>query len=103
VPRFVSFALAFFISAVGHELIIAVPFKIFSGWAFLGMLGQIPLVLLGRLIQRWRGKDTVLGNCVWWVFFVVLGQPLSVLLYYEAYTTRQLAIEGKTFQELHHL
>lgn len=93
--------MAFLISAVGHELVIAVPFRIFSGWAFLGMLGQIPLIVLGRLIQRWRGKDTALGNCVWWVFFVVLGQPLSVLLYYEAYVTRELALQGKSFAEVH--
>lgn len=34
---------AFFISAIGHEVVVGVPTHIFQGWAFLGMISQIPL------------------------------------------------------------
>ena len=101
----VSFILAFVISALGHELLIAFPFRVFTGWAFMGMALQIPLVILGLYIHAWRGKKTTLGNCVFWLFFVVLGQPLAVLMYYQAYIQREIDVNGKSlaqFQPGHH-
>ncbi|KAI3780828.1 hypothetical protein L2E82_10820 [Cichorium intybus] len=43
---------AFFMSAVFHELCIAVPCHIFKFWAFIGIMFQVPLVILTNYLQR---------------------------------------------------
>jgi len=91
-PRGVSLGIAFVISALAHEIIIAFPTRIFTGWAFAGMLGQIPLVQVGRLIIKWRGPDTAIGNCVFWLTFVVFGQPICVILYYSAWSLNMFTV-----------
>lgn len=146
--------LAFFISAVGHEILVGIPTHTFEGWAFWAMMGQIPLIAATEIInqleqhgfrhvwgnggkrgtgrqrrrrpskpfseekqhedgqrllngnhqhdalvaaqlpvsppaqppkQRTRGS---IGNYIFWVSFCILGQPLSILLYYRSYLMR---------------
>ena len=70
----------FFFSAVMHEVLISVPFHMLRPWAFLGMMGQLPLVGITKFLYR-RYPDSGLGNILFWVSFCVVGQPMAILLY----------------------
>ncbi|KAI3805693.1 hypothetical protein L1987_28283 [Smallanthus sonchifolius] len=52
IPKGGAHLIAFFMSAVFHELCIAVPCHIFKFWAFLGIMLQVPLVMLTDFLQR---------------------------------------------------
>ena len=109
-PRWIAHSISFFISAIGHEIVIGVPTHIIKGWAFGGMMFQIPLIWLSEVInyyetthfqpKRRPRKNSVateeeadaapkrpgnFGNYLFWLTFCVLGQPLIVLLYYREY------------------
>lgn len=58
--------IVFFISAVLHEVLVGVPTHAITGFAFWGMFGQIPLIALTRVLEKWRGKDSALGNTIFW-------------------------------------
>lgn len=60
----------FLISAVLHELLFSVAFKTFRPWFFVGMLIQIPLIIVSR---NFRGKRR--GNFIVWLSLFA-GQPL---------------------------
>ncbi|KAJ3055280.1 hypothetical protein HK097_011011 [Rhizophlyctis rosea] len=91
----------FTISALLHELLIGIPTHTINGWAFSGMMAQIPLVLgtqlLDRLRERFRNQtdgkifDTI-GNYIFWISFTIVGQPTCVLIYYYHYVARQKAM-----------
>ncbi|KAI9311599.1 MBOAT, membrane-bound O-acyltransferase family-domain-containing protein [Dichotomocladium elegans] len=74
--------LVFLLSAVLHEVLVGVPTHAITGFAFWGMFGQIPLIALTRALEKWRGKDSALGNTIFWISFCVVGQPTIALLYY---------------------
>mmetsp|Transcript_45251 Transcript_45251/g.141842 ORF Transcript_45251/g.141842 Transcript_45251/m.141842 type:complete len:809 (-) Transcript_45251:73-2499(-) len=77
----------FFVSAFFHEFLVSVPFKNIRAWAFLAMMGQIPLVALSKTIAKFLGENNkAVGNIMFWVSFCILGQPLAVLLYYYDFT-----------------
>ncbi|CAN4094500.1 unnamed protein product [Withania somnifera] len=81
IPKGVAMVISFFISAVFHELCIAVPCRLFKFWAFLGIMFQIPLVILTNFLQH-KFKNSNVGNMIFWCFFCIVGQPMCVLLYY---------------------
>jgi len=72
-----SLFVCFMLSALFHEYLLAVPFGKVKGWAFFGMLAQIPLIYI---TEPWKRHHYV-GNIIFW-FSIVLGQPFLVLLYY---------------------
>ncbi|KAI9491672.1 putative diacylglycerol O-acyltransferase [Zychaea mexicana] len=74
--------LVFLASAVLHEVMVGIPTHAITGFAFWGMFGQIPLIALTRALEKWRGKDSALGNTIFWITFCVVGQPTIALLYY---------------------
>ncbi|KAJ2964686.1 hypothetical protein NQZ79_g463 [Umbelopsis isabellina] len=74
--------LVFLISAILHEVLVGIPTHALTGFAFWGMLGQIPLIALTKLLEKWRGKGSGLGNTIFWITFCVVGQPTIALLYY---------------------
>ena len=74
--------LIFFISGVGHEIVLSVPFGSVKLWAVFGMMGQAPLCALTRLPIF---RSTQFGNIVFWLS-IMLGQPTLVLFYYYHYT-----------------
>ncbi|XP_047074108.1 diacylglycerol O-acyltransferase 1-2-like [Lolium rigidum] len=80
--------ISFLVSAVFHELCIAVPCHIFKLWAFSGIMFQIPLLLLTKYLQD-KFKNTMVGNMIFWFFFSIVGQPMCVLLYYHDVMNRQ--------------
>jgi len=79
--------IAFFLSAALHEILISVPCHRFRLWAFWGMLGQLPLIALTRLVAI-KLKRPVWGNVVFWASFLVFGQPVMLLLYASDYITQ---------------
>lgn len=82
----VSQSIIFLLSAVAHEYLIAVPTKIFEGYALLAMLLQIPLIILTRQVKNRGGASSTAGNVFFWICFCILGQPTCVLLYYRAWS-----------------
>lgn len=76
--------MAFFFSAIFHELIIGVPLKVFRLWAFFGILLQVPLIAISKALVRFLQTEQ-LGNIFFWLTFCIFGQPICVLLYYHDY------------------
>jgi hypothetical protein len=70
----------FLLSAVMHEVLVSVPFRMIRPWSFLGMLSQIPLITLTKMIER-KYPGSSLGNVIFWISFCVVGQPMAILLY----------------------
>lgn len=50
-PKWIAGIVAFFISAIGHEIIVGIPVKVLEGWAFWAMMGQVPLIWLTEIIK----------------------------------------------------
>ncbi|KAK9510109.1 hypothetical protein O3M35_004962 [Rhynocoris fuscipes] len=72
----------FFISAFFHEYLVSVPLRTFKIWAFMGMMGQIPLSVFCKKIEaRFGGRW---GNIIVWAS-LILGQPLCIMMYYHDY------------------
>jgi hypothetical protein len=51
-PRWVAGLSAFFVSAIGHEVLVGIPVKVFEGWAFWAMMLQVPLIWLTESIKN---------------------------------------------------
>ncbi|KAK9715719.1 hypothetical protein RND81_06G185000 [Saponaria officinalis] len=88
IPKGVAVLIAFLISAIFHELCIAVPCHIFKLWAFLGIMFQVPLVLITNYLQR-KFQNSMVGNMIFWFIFSIFGQPMCVLLYYHDLMNRK--------------
>ncbi|KAG2197722.1 hypothetical protein INT47_010658 [Mucor saturninus] len=86
VPPAACQLLVFLISAILHEVLVGIPTHSITGFAFFGMLGQIPLIAITHPLEKWRGKGTALGNTIFWIVFCVVGQPTIALLYYYQWT-----------------
>ncbi|XP_061965454.1 diacylglycerol O-acyltransferase 1-like isoform X1 [Populus nigra] len=91
IPKGVAILIAFLVSAVFHELCIAVPCHVFKLWAFIGIMLQVPLVVITKFLQN-KFRSSMVGNVIFWLFFSILGQPMCVLLYYHDLMNRK----GKT-------
>ncbi|XP_076762987.1 diacylglycerol O-acyltransferase [Xylocopa sonorina] len=72
----------FFISAFFHEYLVSVPLKTFQIWAFIGMMGQIPLSLISKKVEKHYGARW--GNITVWASLII-GQPLCIMMYYHDY------------------
>lgn len=91
-PKAVAIFISFLLSAIFHEICIAVPCHIFKFWAFIGILFQIPLVTLTKYLQ-YKFRNSMVGNMIFWFFFSILGQPMCVLLYYHDVMNRKVRTE----------
>ncbi|KAH8805579.1 hypothetical protein F5884DRAFT_736747 [Xylogone sp. PMI_703] len=86
----------FFFSGVLHELLVGVPthniietclFNI--GVAFIGMVAQLPLIAITAPLEKMSGiNGRIIGNCIFWVSFTLIGQPLAALLYFFAWQAK---------------
>jgi diacylglycerol O-acyltransferase-1 len=70
----------FFLSAVLHEVLISVPCHMIRAHSFLAMMGQIPLIILTKKIDK-RIPGSSIGNIIFWISFCIVGQPMAILLY----------------------
>ncbi|XP_010925472.1 diacylglycerol O-acyltransferase 1-2 isoform X2 [Elaeis guineensis] len=91
-PKAVAILISFLLSAIFHEICIAVPCHIFKFWAFIGIMFQIPLVILTKYLQH-KFTNSMVGNMIFWLFFSILGQPMCVLLYYHDVMNRKVGTE----------
>ncbi|CAG9466526.1 unnamed protein product [Pedinophyceae sp. YPF-701] len=89
IPRSASMLACFFVSAVFHELAVGVPLHVVRAWAFFGIMFQVPMVMITNWMKKSLRHET-LGNIFFWISFCILGQPISILLYYHDYFLSQL-------------
>ena len=79
-------AMVFVFSGFLHELAVGVPTHNILGAAFVGMLLQLPLIQATAPLAKIEGiTGKVIGNCIFWVSFVLIGQPVAALLYFYAW------------------
>ncbi|KAL6558602.1 Diacylglycerol O-acyltransferase 1 [Orobanche minor] len=69
IPKVVSVLVAFLVSAIFHELCIAVPCHMFKLWAFIGIMFQVPLVIVTNHLQD-KFKNSMCGQYDVLVFFL---------------------------------
>ncbi|XP_020528851.1 diacylglycerol O-acyltransferase 1 isoform X3 [Amborella trichopoda] len=81
IPKSGAIMISFLVSSLFHELCIGIPCHIFKFWAFIGIMFQVPLVILTNYLQN-KFQNAMVGNMIFWFFFCILGQPMCVLLYY---------------------
>ncbi|GAV81410.1 MBOAT domain-containing protein, partial [Cephalotus follicularis] len=74
------------------QLCIAVPCHMFKLWAFIGIMFQVPLVLITNYLQK-KFRNSMVGNMIFWFIFSILGQPMCVLLYYHDLMNRKGTID----------
>ncbi|XP_033754870.1 diacylglycerol O-acyltransferase 1-like isoform X2 [Pecten maximus] len=71
--------LVFAMSAFFHEYLVSVPLRMFRIWAFMAMLGQVPLA---QFVNKYiHGKY---ANMVVWLS-LILGQPIAIFCYVHDY------------------
>jgi diacylglycerol O-acyltransferase-1 len=70
----------FFVSAIMHEVLISIPFHMLRPWAYLGMMGQVPLVWITKTLTK-KLPGTSMGNIIFWLSFCIIGQPMAILMY----------------------
>ena len=62
---------------------------VFKGVAFLGMIVQVPLISGTLPLEKMQGiNGKIIGNCIFWVSFCLVGQPLAALLYFFAWQAK---------------
>lgn len=75
------------------------PLQTYKIWAFLGMMGQIPLSAISKSVERSLGPR--MGNIIVWAS-IILGQPLCIMMYYHDYVITHFkeALNNTTYKEL---
>eukprot|EP00884_Botryococcus_braunii_P001150 jgi/Botrbrau1/11035/Bobra.92_2s0008.1 len=81
VGKFLAGVGVFAVSGVFHELAVGLPLHMIRYWAFLGVMFQVPMVYLTEYLKK-RFKSDQIGNLVFWISFCIIGQPISLILYY---------------------
>jgi diacylglycerol O-acyltransferase-1 len=82
-------AMVFVFSGFLHELLVGVPTHNILGVAFVGMLVQLPLIAVTLPLEKMQGiNGKTMGNCIFWISFCLVGQPLAALLYFFAWQAK---------------
>lgn len=99
-------AMVFVFSGFLHELLVGIPTHNIIGktcrvqrWetltchrlgvAFVGMVVQIPLIAITLPLEKMPSINSkIIGNCIFWVSFCLVGQPLAALLYFFAWQAK---------------
>lgn len=76
----VAKVLTFMVSAIFHEYVVIGTFRIFNFMAFLIMIVNIPVIQFQQTFRKQIGKN--INNQVYWISYVIIGQPLAILLCY---------------------
>ncbi|KAI4123564.1 MAG: hypothetical protein LQ347_006105 [Umbilicaria vellea] len=81
--------MVFVFSGILHELLVGVPTHNIIGVAFVGMIVQIPLIAATLPLEKMQGiNGKIVGNCIFWISFCLVGQPLAALLYFFAWQAK---------------
>ncbi|KDN67609.1 putative MBOAT family protein [Colletotrichum sublineola] len=87
-PRAAQLAV-FFASAVLHEVLVGIPTHNIIGVAFAGMFLQLPLIAITTPLEKMQTPTgRMLGNCIFWISFTILGQPFAALMYFYAWQAK---------------
>jgi len=82
-------AMVFVFSGFLHELLVGVSTHNILGVAFVGMLVQLPLISVTLPLEKMQGiNGKTMGNCIFWISFCLVGQPLAALLYFFAWQAK---------------
>ena len=82
-------AMVFVFSGFLHELLVGIPTHNLLGVAFVGMVVQLPLISATDPLGKMQGVNgKVIGNCIFWFSFCLVGQPLAALLYFFAWQAK---------------
>ena len=82
-------AWVFVFSGFLHELAVGIPAHNLLGVAFLGMVLQLPLIMATDPLSKMGGVGgKVIGNCIFWINFVFVGQPLAAMIYFFAWQSK---------------
>jgi diacylglycerol O-acyltransferase-1 len=53
------------------------------------MIGQLPMIAVTTPLEQMQGTNgKVIGNCIFWISFCLVGQPLAALLYFFAWSAK---------------
>ncbi|KAL8639086.1 MAG: hypothetical protein Q9228_003835 [Teloschistes exilis] len=81
--------IVFVFSGLLHELLVGVPTHNILGVAFAGMVVQLPMIAMTTPLERMEGVNgRVVGNCIFWISFCLVGQPLAALIYFFAWQAK---------------
>ncbi|KAG5860191.1 acyl-CoA cholesterol acyltransferase [Encephalitozoon hellem] len=80
-PKERAGVIVFTISGLIHEYVASISIKKVTGWFFITMLLQVPLI---HVTESFRKRFPGLGNFFFWGAFCVIGQPSVLLLYYRS-------------------
>ncbi|KAH0476605.1 MAG: hypothetical protein KVP17_001319 [Porospora cf. gigantea B] len=83
IGKWAATATTFLLSAIMHEIFLAVLCRFLRGYMFSLMLLQIPLIALGRYHQA-----TTFGNMFFW-FGILIGVPLLMVCYTREWSARR--------------
>lgn len=72
--------ITFTVSAVFHEYIVAGIFSVLNFVAFFLMMVNIPCMMLQRQLKNYISPN--LNNILFWLTYVIIGQPFGFLLVY---------------------
>jgi len=92
--KFQASMIVFFSSAFFHEYLVSVPLKMFKPWAFIGMMGQVPLIILSKKLEAKFGYQ--LGNLTMWASLII-GHPLAIMVYYHDFVIQNYGHSLVTF------
>lgn len=81
-------AWVFVFSGFLHEIAVGIPCHSILGVAFAGMILQLPLIMMTEPLAKKEGMAKVAGNCIFWINFVFVGQPLAAMIYFYAFNTK---------------
>ena len=55
----------------------------------MGMVIQLPLIAFTTPLEKMQGTNgKLIGNCIFWISFCLVGQPLAALLYFFAWQAK---------------
>ena len=70
--------------------LLQVPLVMMTAALLLLPLLQVPLIMMTDALRKKLNRDDW-GNYVFWITFCVVGQPVSVLMYYHDYVVKNSA------------
>ena len=89
-------AAVFVFSGILHELLVGVPTHNILGVAFVGMVVQLPLISVTMPLEKMQEVNgKLIGNCIFWISFCLVGQPLAALLYFFAWQAKYGSVSNQ--------
>ncbi|EGD93545.1 hypothetical protein TESG_01089 [Trichophyton tonsurans CBS 112818] len=97
---FAASLVVFTFSAVLHEVLVGIPTHNIIGVAFAGMMLQLPLIAATLPLEKMNGQaGKIIGNCVFWLSFCLVGQPLGALLYFFAWQAKYGSVSKQVLSQ----